>query len=155
MPRSIPRQQCLGSSHCAVSDSVGTSGQPHWWLTLCCAQAHTATDVTTRGSLLLLLTDQAQQGNTSLTSRGTRFSHTRHALCEGNQKQVMFEPAVPTQLDQAIKMQLYQYRDTQKCPLAPVCAGMCLQCGLSTAWHTEASLQIRDEGLFFSFPTAN
>lgn len=110
------------------------------------AQAHTATGVTTCGSLLLLLTDQAQQGNTSLKSRGTRLSHTRRALCEGNQKQVMFESAVPTQLDQAIKTQLYQYRDTQKCPLAPECAGMCLQHGLSTAWHTEASLQIRDEG---------
>lgn len=90
-----------------------------------------------------------------LQAAGARLSHTRWVSCEGNQKQVMFEPAVHTRLDQAIKTQLCQYRDTQKCPFAPVCAGMCLQRGLSTAWHTEDSLQTRDEGLFFSFPTAN
>lgn len=154
--------RAVGSSYPAVSDSgshtCGTSGQPHRGVTLCCAQVHTAMDGTARHPFLLfllLLTDQAQQGNESLTSSRARLSHTRWVSCEGNQKQVMFEPAVPTRLDQAIKTQLCQYRDTQKCPFAPVCAGMCLQHGLSTAWHTEDSLQTRDEGLFFSFPTAN
>lgn len=51
---------------------VSTSGQPHWWVTLCCAQVHNAMDVTIPGSFLLLPTNQAQEGNTSLTRSGNQ-----------------------------------------------------------------------------------
>lgn len=139
----------------AAPANAGTTGQPHWWVTFAVPK-YTLPQMSPRviRSFSSTLTKPRREIHL-LQAAGTRLSHTRCALCEGNQKQVMFEPAVPTQLVQAITRQLCQYRETQKCPFAPVCAGMCLQRGLSTAWHTEASLQIRDEGLFSSFPTAN
>lgn len=47
---------------------------------------------------------------------------------------------------------MYQYTDASKCAFASAGVDKFLQRGLSTAWHPEVSLQIRDEGLFFSFP---
>lgn len=139
----------------AVPARVGTSGQPHQWVTFCCAQVHAATDVTACGSLLLLPIDQAQEGNTFLTSSGNQNLSNQECFVWGKSKASYVwtcstHTAWPSHKNAAVSVQRHSEVFTCSC----VCRHVLTVC-LSTAWHTEASLQIRDEGLFLSFPIAN